>query len=506
MGMLINGDCVNEMPKETTHELNRREFLQAGIAVTGAAIAGSTSSFAAQANAAASQRKKPNFIFVYGEGHRWDCLSLAGHPIVKTPNHDRIGKEGIRFENAFCTNSLCAPARSSVLTGMYSKSTGALGNNDLDKPLETPYFTDMLREAGYEIALVGKAHCRAGAIDRKWDYYFGFNAASTNYYEPKFIEGHGGDIGPEKTYEGYADDVALDHALAWLNQPREKPFCLLFWPQTPHAPYYRERRHLTLYNGVAVPVPSTFDEDLKGWPGRSKAVIEAKNKIGTHVNPDATRSLEELCKDYYAGLVAVDDMIGRLFEYLETTKQLGDTAIIHSSDHGYFLGEFRMFDKRLMYEPSIRVPMMIRYPKMIKPGLVRKEMVLDLDIAPTILEIAGIAPRKEMQGRSMLRLTERDDPEWRKEWLYDYYEYPGYEDVRPHRGVRTETHKIMHFYTVNEWEMYDLSNDPEEKYNLYGKPEHAALQKDLEARLERVFNEVPWLPGGPTSVKPSKSF
>jgi len=469
-------------------EPTRREFVQQSVAVAGAAWAASANLLHAQP---APGVKKPNLLFIYGEGHRPDCLSIAGHSILKTPNHDRIGREGVRFTNAFCTNSLCAPARSSVLTGMYSKSTGALDNKDIEKPLDVPYFTDMLQDAGYEIALVGKAHCRAGAKDRKWDYYFGFNSPATNYYRPVFAEGRKGVVGPGKAYDGYADEVALEKALAWLAEPREKPFCLLFWPQTPHAPFYRARRHLDLYNGVAIPKPLTFDDDLKGWPGKPKAFIEAKNKIGTYENPDATRSLEEMVKDYYAGLVAVDDMIGRLVHHLEDRGILDDTAVVHSSDHGYFLGEFRCFDKRLMHEPSIRVPMMIRYPKLVQPGTVKEEMVVDLDIAPTLLEIAGVPPRAEMQGKSLIPLAQNAGAPWRKEWFYDYYEYPGNEDVRPHHGIRTETHKLMHYYTVEEWEMYDLSSDPEERNNLYGNPAHAATEQKLKAALERLAASIP---------------
>ena len=495
----------DELTRQAQAGFTRREFVAASLAATGSMLMPSTVAAAEEA-VANPEGKRPNLVFIYGEGHRWDCLSAAGHPLVKTPNQDRIGNEGVRFENAFCTNALCAPARSSVLTGMYSKSTGALGNSDLDVPLDVPYFTDMLREAGYEIALVGKAHCRAGAADRNWDYYFAFNDAVADYYEPKFFEGRGAQMGPEKTYQGYADEIVMDKAIAWLQEPREKPFCLLFWPMTPHAPFYRPRRYLDLYNGVIIPKPSTFDDDLKGWPGRSKAVIEAKNKIGTHVNPDGTRSLEELCKDYYAGLVAVDDMVGRLFSHLEQAGQMDETAIVHSSDHGYFLGEFRMFDKRLMYEPSIRVPMMIRYPKMIHAGSVRREMVLDLDIAPTILEMAGVQPRKEMQGKSMVKVANGGDPGWRKEWLYDYYEYPGYEDVRQHRGIRTETHKLLHFYTVDEWEMYDVGNDPEEKINLYNQPAHAKKQQELTVALTRIFEAVPARAGTDLKTTPAKSF
>jgi arylsulfatase A-like enzyme len=477
----------NKNVPEISFQPNRRKFVQGGLAAAGAMLAPALAAQTPDTNAG----KKPNLIFIYGEGQRADALSLAGHPILKTPNHDRIGREGVMFQNAFCTNALCAPARSTVLTGMYSKSTGALDNKYLDKPLDVPYFTDMLQEAGYEIALVGKAHCRAGATDRKWDYYFGFNAAVTDYYKPKFIEGRNGVVGPVKTYDGYADDVALEKAMAWLAEPREKPFCLLFWPQTPHAPFYRRRKDLDLYSGVSIPKPSTFDDDLKGYPGKSKAFVDAKNKIGTYQNPDATRSLEEICKNYYAGLVAVDDMLGSIFAYLEKKGIMDDTAIVHSSDHGYFLGEFRLFDKRLMHEPSIRVPLMIRYPKLVQAANVRKEMVLDIDIAPTILEIAGIKPRKEMQGKSLLNVANHGDAQWRKEWFYDYYEYPGYEDVRPHHGVRTETQKLMHFYTVDEWEMYDLTSDPEEKHNLFGDPAHAETQQKLKAALERLRIEIP---------------
>jgi arylsulfatase A-like enzyme len=473
---------------------SRRSFLQGVLAAATTAVvpaAEASASHTSQQNTG-SGKKLPNLVFIYGEGHRADCLSIAGHPILKTPNHDRIGREGIVFRNAFCTNALCAPARSTVLTGMYSKSTGALDNKDLEKPLDFPFFTDMLQQAGYEIALIGKAHCRgAGATDRNWDYYFGFNAPNTDYYKPKFREGRHGHVGPAQTYDGFADDIALDKAIKWLEEPRDKPFCLLFWPQTPHAPFYRERRHLDLYNGITIPKPSTFDDDLKGYPGKSKAFVEAKNKIGTFQNGDAVRSVEELCKDYYAGLIAVDDMVGRIFGWLEEKKILDETAIVHSSDHGFFLGEYRCYDKRLMHEPSIRVPMMIRYPKMFKAGTVKDEMVLDLDIAPTLLEIAGVKPRNEMQGHSLLPFAKGSPANWRREWFYDYYEYPGSEDVRPHHGVRTETKKLMHFYTVDEWEMYDVEKDPEEKQNLYGKAEHASLQRDLTQRLERLAAAVP---------------
>jgi arylsulfatase A-like enzyme len=474
---------------------SRREFVQKGLAATGAAVLGARP---AEAGVQGVGGKRPNLIFIYNEGQRADALSMAGHPILKTPNQDRIGREGLYFNNAFCTNALCAPARAAAMTGMWSRSTGALDNQLLNTPLpkDIPVFTDQLREVGYKTAILGKVHTRNALKERYWDYYFGFNAPNTNFYNPRYAEGRDGKIGPEKVYKNqYADDLLTDKALGWLEQEKDsdKPFCLMLWFQTPHAPYFRARRHLDLYNGLAIPKPETFDDDLKGYPGKPTPFVDADNKIGTTATGDAVRSLEELCKDYYAGSVAIDENIGRVMAFLERTGKMDDTAIVVTSDHGYFLGEWRLFDKRLMHEPSIRVPMMIRYPKRIKAGTVKDEMVLDVDIAPTLLDLAGLPAAKTMQGRSMLEIGSKDAAPWRREWLYDYYEYPGNENVMPHRGVRTQTHKLIEWYTTEkrEWEMYDLVKDPKEIHNLYGRPEHAALEADLKTRLERLLKATP---------------
>src|SRR6202789_3437784 len=403
----------------------RRDFLQGSVGGAGASVA---SSMAPSAVSAQAKAKRPNLVFFLSEGQRADALSIAGNSILNMPNQDRIGREGLRFENAFCTNALCAPARATELTGMYSRSTSALSNAHLNVPLpsDIPLFTDLLHEAGYEVAILGKVHLPNGAEERYWDYYFGHNDPSNDYANPFFKEGRKGEIGPEKQYHNvYPDDLTVDRALAWLEENRgDKPFCLLVWFVAPHEPFFRARRHFDLYRQTVIPKPAPRDEDLKGYPGKPKSFVDAQNKIGTTPTHVACGSHEGVVKDYYSGLVAVDENIGRVFSYLEKKNILEETAILHTSDHGYFLGEWRLFDKRLMHEPSIRVPFMVRYPKRIAAGTVRDELILDTDIAPTLLDLAGLPVPAEMQGKSVLPLAKTADPSFRKEWHSEDYEWP----------------------------------------------------------------------------------
>ena len=494
MATADGSDTAGALERDSTDGASRRDFIRGTLAVAGTAL---TSGIAAPAASAQAKPKRPNLVFLFGEGQRADALSIAGNKILKTPNHDRIGREGIRFRNAFCTNALCAPARAVALTGMYSRSTGALSNEHPNVPLppDIPIFTDILREAGYEVAILGKVHVRNGVEERYWDYYFGHNSPANDYANPFFKEGRKGKVGPEKRYHNiYPDDLTVDRALAWLEEDRgDKPFCLLVWFVAPHEPFFRPRRHLDLYNGVRIPKPATFDDDLKGYPDKPKSFVDAENKIGTTFAHAACGSLEGITKDYYAGLTAVDENIGRILNYLEKKDILDDTAIVQSSDHGYFLGEWRLFDKRLMHEPSIRVPLQVRYPKRIPAGTVRDEMILDTDLAPTFLDLAGVAIPAHMQGKSVLPLAKHEDPNFRKEWLYEYYEYPNPENVAVHRGIRTDRYKLIHYYKdePEAFELYDLTVDPNETENLYGRPEHVALQRELQDRLHLLQATVP---------------
>ena len=480
----------------TAPGVTRRDVLEGSLAVAGGMLA---SSVVPTALSAQPEGKRPNLVFFLGEGQRADALSIAGNPILKTPNHDRIGREGLRCENAFCTNALCAPARAVALTGMYSRSTGALSNEHLERPLpaEIPLFTDILRQAGYEVAILGKVHIHNGVEERYWDYYFGHNNPGNDYANPYFKEGRKGKIGPEVQYHDvYPDDLTVDRALAWLDEERgEKPFCLLIWFVAPHEPFFRARRHLDLYRDTVTPKPDTFDEDLKGYPGKPRGFVNATNKVGTTFSHPSVGSLEGMMKDYYAGLVAVDENIGRVFDYLVKKKILDDTAIVQWSDHGFFLGEWRLFDKRLMHEPSIRVPFMLRYPKRVPAGTLRSEPILDVDLAPTILDLAGLPAPQHMQGKSVLPLAHAPASDFRGDWYYEYFEWPNPEDVPPCRGIRTDRYKLIQ-YTLDpaEFELYDLHADPGEKHNLYGAPQYAELQSHLLERLDTLRSAVPERP------------
>jgi arylsulfatase A-like enzyme len=470
----------------------RRTVLKYLSGAVGASACGLTEleSFARQLN---GDSKKPNIVCIVGEGLRSDELSSTGNKLIQTPNLDRIGHEGCTFKNGFVVNALCLPARATMLTGMYSHTTGAVSNVEGKIPARFPLVSDLLQNAGYETAFLGKSHIEGALMEHNWDYYFGF-VGQADYYRPRITEGVRGKYGPAKLYEGeYVDTLLTQKAVEWLKQKRSKPFCLFLWFYAPHAPFYRPKDMVNNLNGVPIPKPKTFDENLQNYPGKPRAVADADNKIGySEVFSDDPRSLEELVKDHYVGVQDNDRNMGAVWQELERQNIVNDTAVLLSSDHGFFLGEHHLYDKRLMYEPSIRVPMMVSCPGRVKAKTASNEMVLNLDIAPTLLDIAGVAVPPDMQGKSMMPLAEgKPNVSWRKDWLYEYYEYPGFENVRPCRGVRTDRYKLIHFFIEpQEFELYDLHSDPDEMNNLYGKPEYAELTAHLKERLAALRAET----------------
>ena len=481
----------------------RRSFLKSASAAGAAALA---PRLLHGAPAPAGSPARPNLVFFLGEGARWDESSLAGNRVLKTPSIDRIGREGAVFANAFCVNSLCLPARATVLTGLYSHTTGAVDNQHRGVPAGLPLVTDLIRRHGYEVAFIGKSHVAGALMDRYWDYYFGF-AGQADYQNPVVVEGARGRFGAPLRYHEYVDDLLTRKALAWLRQKHRAPFCLFLWFYAPHAPFDRPLRMVNDFNGVPIPKPASFDEYLSGYAGKPRGVVAALNKIGAQfLERDAPRSLEELVKDHYCGIESNDEDIGQVLAQLEKQRLLDETALVWSSDHGFFLGEHRFYDKRLMYEPSIRIPLMIRYPPRIAAGSSAARMVLNLDLAPTLLDLVGAPPRTQFQGRSLMQLLADANTPWRRDWLYEYYEYPGAEQVRPCRGVRTERYKYIHYFTApEEFELYDLKSDPDELHNLYGDARYAGLSRELAARLEELRRETgdhyAWRPLSPESVE-----
>src|SRR5579885_409417 len=437
---------------------------------------------AALAAPLAAAADRPNLVVLMTDDQRHDALSCAGNKVLKTPNLDRLAREGMRFRNAFVTNSLCAPSRATVMTGLYSHAHGVRDNTARrpDVPLSIPFVSDLLRRAGYEVAFCGKSHARSAFRDRKWDYYFGFQGQG-NYLKPVLAEGTDG---KDKLYPGWMDDVVAEKAIGWLRQKRDKPFALFLFFKAPHRSWLPPPRHRTLFADTAIPKPALWDADRKAKPS---AFWKADNVIGNFKDvPD----LDTFLKGYYRCLTGVDDNVGKLLAALKEAGKLDDTAVLFTSDNGFFAGEWRAFDKRFMHEPSIRVPLLVRYPRRVKPGQVCDRMVLNVDIAPTLLDLAGAEVPKAMHGRSWVPLLKDPKAGWRKDWLYEYYEYPGPHSVRKNRGVRTERYKYIHYYEEpQEHELYDLEKDPEERENLYGRKGYEELTKQLQKRLEELRKE-----------------
>lgn len=462
---------------------SRRDLLKLSAGTLGGAFAAATS-LEAQSSAGRGARK-PNFVVFMGDGVRPNELSVAGNPLIHTPNIDRIAREGMLFRNAFVINALCAPSRATILTGLYSCRNGVIDNKNRPIAPGIPIVSDHLRKAGYEVAFCGKSHVGGGLRNYYWDYYYGY-LGQKPFVNAPIAEGIDGHIGRDRIVEGYSDDLITMAAADWLEGRRDKPFCLYLWLKAPHEPFIPPRNLARLFDdGTQIPVPETFDEDLKDYPGKPRAFAHCDNHIGTDSTGVAT--FEALVKQHYASTVGLDQNVGRILEVLERTRKLDDTVVIFTSDHGYFLGEWHFMDKRLMHEPSIRIPLLVRYPKMINAGSENTKMVLNLDFAPTMLDLAEVKVPESMQGQSFAPFLSGGEPaSWREDWYYAFYEYPGPNMVPKNRGVRADRFKLIEYWELEpkQYELYDLQDDPKELHNLYDDPKYRDLAHRLQERLK----------------------
>jgi arylsulfatase A-like enzyme len=461
-------------------------------------------------------KKHPNIIFIMTDDHASHAIGCYGSKINKTPNLDRLAKEGMMFKNCFCTNSICAPSRAVILTGKYSHINGVTDNREkFDGSQQT--FPKMLQKAGYQTAIIGKWHLKTDPTG--FDYWNILPGQGT-YYNPVMIE-----MGQRKKYTGYTTDIITDHCLKWLKQRKpDRPFCLMYHHKAPHRNWQPAPKYLTMYDDVTIPEPDNLFDDYSNR-GRAakeqdmsieKTMDKSDLKLVTpgDLNPEQKKlwdaaynpkneafekaklqgkdlvrwKYQRYIRDYLRCIASVDENVGRLLNYLDESGLTENTVVFYTSDQGFYLGDHGWFDKRFMYEQSLRMPLLVRYPKEIKTGSVNEDIVLNLDFAPTFLDLAGVDKPDDMQGcsiRPLLRAKTTKD--WRKSMYYHYYEYPAVHSVKRHYGLRTERYKLIHFYyDIDEWELYDLKNDPQEMKNVYDDPQYADTVKKLKAELQRL--------------------
>jgi arylsulfatase A-like enzyme len=470
---------------------------------------------------AAEGPKRPNILFIMTDDHASHAIGSYASKVNKTPNLDRIADQGMRFVNCFVTNSICTPARATILTGKYSHLNGVPVFNRFDG--SQPTFPKYLQAAGYYTGIIGKWHL--GSDPTGFDHWE-ILPGQGRYYDPIFYT-----TTRTRTIQGYCTDVITDLTIEFLEKrPKDKPFLLMYHHKAPHRAWDPDEKHREMFAGRKIPEPPTlrddyatrtdaikenqqrvFDDmtrrdlklqppaDLKGrelneWLGVKPTEVqievggEKKVLRGEELN---AWKYQRYMQDYLACVQSVDDNVGRVLDWLDKNGLADNTIVIYTSDQGFYLGDKGMYDKRFMYEESLRTPFIIRWPGVIKPGSVQKAMALNVDFAPTLLEIAGAAVPADMQGRSLVPLLRGDHPaDWRTSIYYRYYHDPGHHNTRAHYGVRTETHKLIYFWKKDQWEMFDLTQDPDEQKNLYGNPAHRETAEKLKAELMRLKKEV----------------
>ncbi len=466
--------------------------------------------------------KRPNILFIFTDDHSPLAISAYGSKINRTPNLDRIAREGMRFDHCLVTNSICAPSRAVILTGKYSHLNGVITNREQFDGAQQN-FAKLLQKEGYQTGMIGKWHLKTQPTGFDYSEVL---IGQGPYYNPPMLKN-----GEKTQHTGYTTDIITDLALDWLKDGRkkDKPFLLMYQHKAPHRNWQPAPKYLHLYDDVTIPEPDTLFDDYegRGTAARSQA-MEIKTNLNEYdlkLTPPKNLTPEQLdawnaaygpknqafrkanlegddlirwkyqryIKDYLRCVASVDDNVGRILDYLDETGLAGDTVVVYSSDQGWFLGENGWFDKRWFYEYSLTMPLLVRWPGVVRPGSTNADMVSNVDFAPTFLDIAGAAAKtpKEFQGHSFLPLLKGVTPaDWRKSFYYHYYEFPGAHSVRRHDGIRTDSHKLIRFYGIDEWELYDLKKDPTERKSVYGDQAYAETVQKLKKELVRLRKEL----------------
>jgi arylsulfatase A-like enzyme len=490
----------------------------------------------------ATKDQRPNIIFIMCDDHAQQAISAYGSSLIETPNIDRIGKEGIIFSNSFVANSICAPSRAVMLTGKHSHLNGMRDNLDeFDGSQVT--FPKLLQKAGYYTAMVGKWHLKTLPTGFS---YWNILDDQGDYYNPDLIEM--GNTSRHTGY--VTDIITELAIQTIENRNKEQPFCLIYNHKAPHRSWMPDTTDLYLFEDKEFPLPHNFFDNYDGRKAAGEADMRIKDMFYTwdmklqpgqyeqesekggsgprdfdyieefaeawlsRMTPEQREAWDEYylprnnvftelglegkeltkwmyqryISDYLKCVVSIDRNTGKLLDYLEDHELLENTMIVYTSDQGFYLGEHGWYDKRFMYEESFRTPLMIRYPTEIRAGSVSEQLVQNIDYAPTLLDIAGTEIPEEIQGVSLKPLwSEHLSNDWREALYYHYYEYPhGWHFVHKHDGIRTNRYKLIHFYEMGEFELYDLKNDPYEMNNLYGTSANRGIQDSLKIELETL--------------------
>lgn len=438
--------------------------------------------------------KRPNIVFIMSDDHAAHALSCYGSVINQTPSLDRLAKDGARLTNCFVTNSICTPSRATMLTGKYSHLNGVPVFNRFDGSQQT--VAKLLQASGYYTGIIGKWHLESDPTGfDQWKILPG----QGTYVDPVFLSPEG-----NTKITGHCTDITTDLAIDFLaRRPAEKPFFLMLHQKAPHRNWQPTERHRLAWKDRVIPEPASLFADHDGF---ADAIKLNRQTVADDLDasdlkmalPDTLSGQELTCwkygrymQDYLACVQGVDESVGRVLDWLDAQKLSDNTVVIYTSDQGFFLGDHGLFDKRFMYDPSLRVPFLVRWPGTIKPGMVVAAMAINPDFAPTFLAIAGQPVPGDMQGRSLLPVLTGPPPsDWRTSMYYRYYHDPGDHRTAAHYGVRTTTHKLIHFWKQDQWELFDLVTDPQELHNLANDPALTATLATLKSELARLKREV----------------